>query len=128
MNVGMPPEVHIFHAANLFIKAMTFVNAGDGEAQHCHQFDHATLLAFGRFSVTVNGIESIHEAPLPVLIKAEEQHTIIALTPGAVAYCVHALRTPDGEEILDPQSIPAGVPGVHKAASLLLDTAQGKVR
>lgn len=119
MIVRNAPEVHIFHAANLFIKAMTFVNEGDGEAQHCHQFDHATLLAHGKFSVTVNGVESIHEAPLPVLIKAGEQHTVIALTPGAVAYCIHALRTPDGEEILDPKSIPAGVAGMYVAAGLI---------
>lgn len=117
--VRKPPEVHVFHAANLFIKAMTFVNEGDGEAQHCHQFDHATLLAHGKFSVTVNGVESIHEAPLPVWIKAGEQHTVIALTPGAVAYCIHALRTPDGEEILDPASIPAGTSALFSAAGLI---------
>jgi hypothetical protein len=44
-----------------------------------------------------------------IFIQAGKSHYIEALEDNTVAYCVHALRDKDTEEILDPSQIPAGI-------------------
>jgi hypothetical protein len=103
------PDVAIGCVANLFSRMMVFSKAGDIEVGHTHQFDHLTLLAKGKLKVTVNGQVSHFAAPHMIYIHKDQVHELEALEDETVAYCIHALRTPDQLEILDPAMIPEGV-------------------
>lgn len=103
------PFVHIGCVANLYSRMMHFVKAGDTEIGHTHQFDHLTLLAKGRLKVTVEGVVSEFTAPHMIYIRADKNHELVALENDTVAYCIHALRDKENNEILDPSMIPAGV-------------------
>jgi quercetin dioxygenase-like cupin family protein len=88
---------------------MHFAKAGDIEMGHTHQFDHLTLLAKGKLKVTVEGTASEFTAPHMIYIHKDKRHELQALTDDTVAYCIHALRDKDNNEILDPSMVPAGV-------------------
>ncbi len=103
------PEVFIGCVANLFSRQMHFKKAGDLEMGHTHQFDHLTLLARGRLRVTVCGEMTEFEAPHMIYIRADLEHELVALEDDTVAYCIHALRTPDQTEIIAPEMVPFGV-------------------
>lgn len=103
------PIVHIGCVANLFSRMMHFEKAGDVEVGHTHQFDHLTLLAKGRLKVTVEGKVSEFTAPQMIYIHKDKVHELEALTDGAVAYCIHALRDKNTGDILDTSMIPDGV-------------------
>jgi len=99
------PVVNVGCAKNLFVRQMHFAHAGDCEQGHAHQFDHLTLLAKGKLAVRINDEVTEFTAPQMIYIKAELRHELIALTDNTVAYCVHALREPNGD-ILDPSMVP----------------------
>jgi quercetin dioxygenase-like cupin family protein len=103
------PIVHIGCVANLYSRMMRFEKAGDVEIGHTHQFDHLTLLAKGKLKVTVEGIMSEFTAPHMIYIHKDKVHELEALTDETVAYCIHALRDKDNNEILDPTMIPEGI-------------------
>jgi len=98
---------------------MHFKNAGDTEVGHTHQFDHLTLLAKGRLKVTVEGISTEFTAPNMLYIHKDKVHELEALTNETVAYCIHALRDKENNEILDPTMIPDGVYPLSLAGPLL---------
>lgn len=102
------PSVHIGCVANLYSRMMHFHKAGDVEVGHTHTFDHLTLLAKGRLQVTVEGKTSEFTAPQMIYIRADKVHEMVALTDDTVAYCIHALRTNEGD-IIDPSMVPEGV-------------------
>lgn len=104
-----PPVVNIGCVANLFSRQMHFEKAGDTEIGHTHQFDHLTLLAKGRLQVTVDGVTSEFTAPQMIWIHKDKVHELVALVDNTVAYCIHALRDKNDNEIIDPSMIPAGV-------------------
>lgn len=103
------PVVHIGCVANLYSRQMHFEKAGDTEIGHTHQFDHLTLLAKGRLQVTVDGVTSEFTAPQMIWIHKDKVHELVALVDNTVAYCIHALRDKNDNEIIDPSMIPAGV-------------------
>ena len=101
---------------------MTFAKAGDVEEGHCHKFDHTTLLGAGSVMVKANGRSTKFVAPQMIFIHADVEHEITALEDGTVAYCIHALRDGDGvEDIIDPASVPDGVPANFLAKNLTKD-------
>ena len=102
------PEIKIGCVANLYSRMMHFKKAGDVEVGHTHQFDHLTLLAKGRLKVTVEGKTTEFTAPQMLYIHADKVHELVALTDDTVAYCIHALRTNEGD-IIDPSMVPEGV-------------------
>lgn len=110
------PTVHIGCVANLFSRMMRFEKAGDTEIGHTHQFDHLTLLAKGKLKVTVEGVSTDFTAPHMIYIHKDKIHELEALTDETVAYCIHALRDKDNNEILDPSMIPNGVNPLSLAA------------
>ena len=112
-------EVKIGCVANLYSRMMWFHKAGDIEVGHTHQFDHLTLLAKGKLKVTVEGIATEFTAPHMIYIHKDKVHELEALTDETVAYCIHALRDKDSNEILDPSMIPDGVSGINIAASVV---------
>ncbi len=105
------PEIAIGCVANLWSRQMVFEKIGDVEIGHTHQFDHLTLLAYGKLKITVNNQISYFSAPQMIYIHKDHVHELEALENNTVAYCIHALRTKDQLEILDPAMIPAGVSG-----------------
>jgi quercetin dioxygenase-like cupin family protein len=103
------PGTRITAAANLWLRQMTFNKAGDANEGHVHNYDHVTLLAHGSVRVHVDGKATDFKAPQMIFIIKGKSHFLEALEDGTIAYCVHALRDKDTEEILDPDQIPAGV-------------------
>ena len=103
------PLVQVGCVANLFSRMMYFRHAGDVELGHTHQFDHLTLLAKGKLKVTVEGVPTEFTAPHMIYIKADKIHELEALVDETLAFCIHALRDKDNNEILDPSMIPDGV-------------------
>jgi len=103
------PNIQLGCVANLFCRMMHFDKAGDIEHGHTHAFDHLTLLAAGSLKVEVEGRETVFTAPHMIYIKADKNHELVALEDNTVAYCIHALRNTDNNDILDPTMIPAGV-------------------
>lgn len=112
------PLVYIGCVANLFSRMMHFKNAGDIEIGHTHQFDHLTLLAKGKLKVTVEGVSSEFTAPHMIYIHKDKIHELEALTDETVAYCIHALRDKENNDILDPSMIPEGVDPLSLAGPL----------
>lgn len=112
------PTIHIGCVANLFSRMMHFKNAGDIEIGHTHQFDHLTLLAKGKLKVTVEGVSSEFTAPHMIYIHKDKIHELEALTDETVAYCIHALRDKENNDILDPSMIPEGVDPLSLAGPL----------
>lgn len=116
------PEIAIGFVANLFSRMMRFKKSGDTEVGHAHQFDHLTLLAKGKLKVTVNGKVSHFATPHMIYIHKDYVHELEALEDETVAYCIHALRTPDQTDILDPSMVPEGVKPIHSAGAILAYT------
>ena len=113
------PAVQIGCVANLYSRMMHFKTAGDIEVGHTHQFDHLTLLAKGKLKVTVEGNVTEFTAPHMIYIHKDKVHELEALTDETVAYCIHALRDKETNEILDPSMIPAGVSALSCAAPVV---------
>lgn len=103
------PETKMSCVKNLWTRQMYFAKAGDANEGHVHNYDHITLLAYGSVRVHVEGNVTEFTAPQMIYIQAGKSHFIEALKDGTVAYCVHALRDKNTEEILDPSQIPNGV-------------------
>jgi quercetin dioxygenase-like cupin family protein len=116
------PVVHIGCVANLYSRMMRFKKAGDTEIGHMHQFDHLTLLAKGKLKVTVEGVATEFTAPHMIYIHKDKVHELEALTDETVAYCIHALRDKENNEIIDPSMIPNGVSALSVSGSLIKNT------
>jgi quercetin dioxygenase-like cupin family protein len=97
---------------------MHFKQAGNMEMGHMHQFDHLTLLAKGKLKVTVEGVATEFTAPHMIYIRADKVHELVALADETVAYCIHALRDKENNDILDPSMIPAGVNPLSMAGQI----------
>ena len=103
------PETRMTYATNLWLRQMHFLKAGDTNDGHVHNYDHMTLLAYGSVRVHVEDKTTDFKAPHSIFISKGKRHFIEALEDGTVAYCVHALRDAETEEILDPNQIPNGI-------------------
>jgi quercetin dioxygenase-like cupin family protein len=97
---------------------MHFEKAGDIEVGHAHQFDHLTLLAKGKLKITVNGNVTNFTAPQMIYIHKDSVHELESLEDDTIAYCIHALRDKENNDILDPSMIPAGVNPITMAGPL----------
>lgn len=104
------PKTTMACVSNLWVRMMHFINAGDCNEGHVHNFDHITLLSKGSVEVNVEGQKTVFKAPHMIYITAGKRHFLTALEDDTVASCLHALRSGEREEdILDPAMIPAGV-------------------
>ena len=103
------PIIKIACVANLYTREMKFEKAGDTELGHKHPFNHITFLSSGKLKVETEFGISEFTAPHMIYIHKDYLHELTALEDNTVAYCVHALRDKDTEEILDSSQIPAGV-------------------
>lgn len=91
------------------VKQMHFKKSGSIMQGHKHTHNHLTLLAHGKLKVTVNGEETEFTAPHLIFIHKDNEHELVALEDGTVAYCVHAIRDKDTGDIIDDVIVPKGV-------------------
>ena len=103
------PENKLTCISNLWLRQMHFLKAGDANEGHTHNYDHATLIAHGSVRVHVDGKSTDFKAPQVVYVQKGKVHYIEALEDDTVAYCVHALRDKDTEDIIDDEQIPHGI-------------------
>jgi quercetin dioxygenase-like cupin family protein len=106
------PEIKIGSTAGVFTRMMHFQSVGDVEHGHFHSYDHITMLAYGSLKVTVDGKETVFQAPHLIYIKKDKRHTLEALESNTVAACIHYNRALPGataEELITPDMIPNGV-------------------
>lgn len=103
------PENKFTCVSNIWLRQMVFKNKGDANEGHEHNYDHVTLLTTGSVRVHVDNKTSDFTAPQIIYIKQGKSHFIEALEDNTVAFCVHALRDKDTQDILDPSQVPLGV-------------------
>ncbi|MCH8622633.1 hypothetical protein [Undibacterium sp. TS12] len=65
---------------------------------HKHAYDHVSMLYRGTAKVKVGGIETEYSAPAFVMIRAGEEHTILAVDD-VTWFCVHETEETDVEKI-----------------------------
>lgn len=103
------PENRMTCVSNLWLRQMVFKKAGDANEGHEHNYDHVTLLTTGSVRVHVEGKTSDFVAPQMIYIKKGKVHYIEALEDNTIAFCVHALRDKDTEDIITQDQIPLGI-------------------
>jgi len=103
------PKITVGCLSNVFVRVLSFERSGDIEVGHSHPFDHFTLLSSGSLQVEVDGVSTNFVAPHLIFIKKNTIHRLTALEDKTVVSCIHALRTNDAGDILDPDMIPDGV-------------------
>lgn len=103
------PEVKMISVSNVFSRLMRFVEAGDIEVGHAHNYDHATLISSGAVRYEVldgkNGnIVSSKDvyAPNFVFVRKNIYHRLVALEPNTVCACIHAIRSIE-DDIVSPE-------------------------
>lgn len=89
--------------ANTWIRQKRFNKAGETSVGHKHKYDHVSILASGHVSVNVDGKIKEFKAPTFIIIRADKEHKITALTEDVLWYCVFANRDLDGN-VYDPES------------------------
>jgi quercetin dioxygenase-like cupin family protein len=95
--------------SNVFIRQMKFAKAGSVVQGHTHNYDHLTLLAKGRLKITVNEKISEYAAPHMIFIHKDFEHRLEALEDDTLAYCIHAVREAETDDVLNEVGIPAGI-------------------
>jgi quercetin dioxygenase-like cupin family protein len=103
------PENRMTCISNLWLRQMVFKKAGDANEGHEHNYDHVTLLTTGSVRVHVEGKTSDFVAPQMIYIQKGKVHYIEALEDNTIAFCVHALRNKDTEDIITQDQIPLGI-------------------
>lgn len=96
-------DTNISVVHDVFIKQLTFREAGQVMRSHVHCYDHQTLLAAGRIAMHVEGEETtIHDAPTILVVKAGLTHEFLSLQPNTVLYCIHAIKEGDTIDEAEP--------------------------
>jgi aspartyl/asparaginyl beta-hydroxylase (cupin superfamily) len=99
------PIINMGLAANIYVKQLHFLNAGDSDTPVSFVYDHLALLAKGKIIVNVNGQETEFTAPKIVFIKSNITHQFKASTDNSVVYLVQVIRDSNAM-ILDPSMVP----------------------
>lgn len=94
------PTVSYHASHNIFMRMMVFAKEGDTIFPHKHDFAHLTILSKGKVKGTINGVETIYEAPAMIETPENVLHFFEALEAGAVLSCVHAFRNAENEDIV----------------------------
>lgn len=99
------PIINMGMAANIYVRQLHFLNAGDIDAPISLVYDHLALVAKGKVIVIVNGQETEFTAPKIVFVKSNITHQFKASTDNSVVYFVQVIRDSNGM-ILDPSMVP----------------------
>lgn len=94
---------------NIFVRPMTFGGkAGTVVEGHEHNFDHTTYVVRGAVRIERLAVDGAVERVVDkratdghnyLLIKAGVRHRLTALTDDALAHCIYAHRTPQGDVV-----------------------------
>jgi len=91
-----PHEIGFF--GNIWVRKLYFPTKEQVYEGHKHSHDHVSLLISGSVKVEVEGYEpKIFKAPTYIIIRAEYEHKITALEDNTLWWCLHAMRTEEGE-------------------------------
>lgn len=93
-------------SGNVFIRPNYLAAVGDRIDGHTHAFDHTTIIFTGGVHVRAllpdgTVLERDFSAPSHFLVRAEVQHTIIAIAPDTTFWCVYSHRDPQGRVTLE---------------------------
>jgi quercetin dioxygenase-like cupin family protein len=101
------PDVQLGCVSNMYVRLMEFKQVGCKEPGHDHPFDHMTLLAKGALEVEVDGVKTKFIAPKMIFIEKDKTHSLTALEPDTLAFCIHPIRNGERiEDIIDPSMLP----------------------
>jgi quercetin dioxygenase-like cupin family protein len=105
--VAVPqPEEWFASVDGVFIKQILLEKAGYVCPQHVHKYDHHTMLAQGSIRLWKDGKHAgDYSAPIPILIRAGVEHTLMALEKNTICYCIHRLHGTDAVEILSEAQV-----------------------
>lgn len=77
--------------------------------QHVHPYDHATLVAQGAASLTVDGrYVGVYYAGQAIEITAGRQHEFMALEHGTRLVCVHHTASAEAASKVEPETYQGG--------------------
>lgn len=99
------PHTDVKIVDNVFVKLHYFHNVGDTHEGHSHAFDNITLLDSGSVLMKHDNGESEYKAPYLIVTPKGITHQFIALEPGTVFCCIHAIRDGDGVDDVALQDI-----------------------
>jgi quercetin dioxygenase-like cupin family protein len=91
------PQVQHHFGGGVYAKQMV-IPTGCTIVQHKHTHDHLSVLASGTVQVVVDGAVSRYTAPACILMAANKNHAVHALTD-TVWYCIHATDCTDAEDV-----------------------------
>jgi len=89
--------IHHHFANRTYIKE-TLIPAGKVLTQHVHEHDHLSALMAGIAKVTVDGVESIHQAPEILRIEAHKVHKVESITD-VLWLCIHGTDETDVDKV-----------------------------
>ena len=81
----------------VFIKQMHLA-AGHFVHTHSHEYDHYGVLGSGVACVEIDGVNTLHNGPCVITIKANKQHKITAIE-NVTWFCIHASSETDESRI-----------------------------
>lgn len=84
--------VNHYFGGGVYSKEM-LIPAGTLLGQHVHTYDHLSILASGQAIVIVDNVPTAYTGPACLVIQANKQHMVHALTD-TVWYCIHATDDP----------------------------------
>jgi hypothetical protein len=91
--IGPDMSVQIYEGDGVYIKQLSLPKAGMIIEQHCHNYDHMTMLATGKVAVGVDGVYcGTRTAPTGILILANTTHRFEALVDNTLLYCIHNIE------------------------------------
>ena len=86
-----------FFSDGIYAKQILLLE-NDTAQTHVHQYDHLSILAYGKVVIAVDGKQLIYIAPACIEIKAGQAHSILAVE-NSVFYCIHASNEKDINKI-----------------------------
>lgn len=86
---------------------MHFKEAGDREYGVKYNFSHFCLLAKGKLTTEVNGVQTDFTAPTIIIIDNNDTYNYIAASDETVAYIIHGLREDLSSVVTDKTYTPA---------------------
>ena len=85
---------------DMFVKQMRLPYDGAEVAQHSHEYEHVTMLAWGIVDLWCDGKgPTRHWAPCPITIPAGTMHRFKASGGPALLFCIHNLHGLDYPEV-----------------------------
>lgn len=102
------PEFQMNAVDGVWVLQLHFKKAGDTLQTHSHTYNHISLLTNGSVRIVVGEEQTVYTAPQMIYIDKDTNHKIVALEDNTISYCIHALRSEEGD-LIEGLSIPAGV-------------------